>query len=47
MNKTMIIKKIIGEPLEEYGFKYVRCEKKILWTFARKVDDIEQEVFIQ
>ena len=47
MNKTRIIKKIIGTVLAEKGFKYIRCEKRIVWTFGRKVGDVEQEVYIQ
>ena len=47
MNKTKIIKDIIGSVLAEKGFKYVRCEKKIIWTFGRKVENVEQEVYIQ
>ncbi len=47
MNKTKIIKNIIGSVLAEKGFKYIRCEKKIIWTFGRKVENVEQEVYIQ
>ena len=47
MNKTRKIKEIIGTVLAEEGFKYIRCEKRIVWTFGRKVRDVEQEVYIQ
>ncbi len=47
MNKTSIIKKIIGNALEGSGFKYIRCERGIVWTFRRTVGDVEQEVFVQ
>ena len=47
MNKTRKIKGIIGNILAEEGFKYIRCEKRIVWTFGRKVRDVEQEVYIQ
>ena len=47
MNKTRIIKKIIGTVLAEKGFKYIRCERRLVWTFGRKIGDVEQKVYIQ
>ena len=47
MNKTRKIKEIIGTVLKDKGFQYIRCEKRILWIFGRKVGDVEQEVWIQ
>ena len=47
MNKTRKIKEIIGTVLAEKGFKYIRCEQKIVWTFGRKVGEVEQEVYVQ
>ncbi|WP_147367693.1 hypothetical protein [Butyrivibrio sp. X503] len=47
MNKTRKIKEIIGKVLAEKGFKYIRCERRLIWTFGRKIEDVEQEVYIQ
>ena len=47
MNKTRIIKKIVGTVLAEKGFKYIRCERRLVWTFGRKIGDVEQKVYIQ
>ena len=47
MNKTKIIKEIIGKTLEELNFKYIRKENGIVWTFGREIDDVKQRVYIQ
>ena len=47
LNKTRIIKTIIGPVLSDLGFKYIRKEYGIVWTFARQVDDVKQQAFIQ
>ncbi len=47
MNKTRLIKKVIGGVLAEKGFKYTRCEFKIVWTFERTVGDVVQKVYLQ
>ena len=36
MNKTRKIKEIIGTVLEKKDFKYLRCERGIVWTFEKK-----------
>ncbi len=47
MNKTSVIKKIIGKTLEQEGFKYIRRERGIVWTFRRELNGVKQEVYIQ
>ncbi len=47
INKTRKIKELIGTVLAEKGFKYIRCERRLIWTFGRKVGEVEQEVYIQ
>ncbi|SFO40013.1 hypothetical protein SAMN05216351_108110 [Pseudobutyrivibrio sp. JW11] len=47
MNKTRIIKEILGKTLEKKGFKYIGKEKGIIWTFVRNVNDVKEEVYIQ
>lgn len=47
MNKTRKIKEIIGNAIQEKGFAYVRCEKRIIYDFKRKVDDVEQHIYVQ
>ncbi|RKM56977.1 hypothetical protein D6853_02860 [Butyrivibrio sp. X503] len=47
MNRTKKIKEIIGKVLSEKGFEYIRCESGIVWTFGRKIGEVEQEVYIQ
>ncbi|SER20039.1 hypothetical protein SAMN04487884_1031 [Butyrivibrio fibrisolvens] len=47
MNKTRKIKEIIGKVIQENGFAYIRCEKRIIYDFKRQVDDVEQHVYVQ
>ena len=47
MNRTSIIKKTIGNVIQEKGFAYVRREKRIIYDFKRKEGDVEQHVYIQ
>ena len=47
MNRTKIIKEIIGSVLEEKGIKYLRKEHGIVWNFERKVGEVVQNVIIQ
>lgn len=47
MNKTRKIKEIIGGVIEEKGFKYFRCENKIVYDFRRQVDCVEQHIYVQ
>ena len=47
LNKTKVIKSIVGPVLEELGFKYLRKEFGIVWIFGREVGDVKQEVSIQ
>ncbi len=47
LNKTKVIKSIVGPVLEELGFKYIRKEFGIVWIFGREVGDVKQEVSIQ
>ena len=47
MNKTSVIKKIIGNAIKEYGFEYIRCDQKIVWIFGRIINDVEEHIIIQ
>ncbi len=47
MNKTRKIKEIIGGVIEKKGFRYIRCEKKVVFDFKRQVHDVEQHVYVQ
>jgi hypothetical protein len=47
MNKTRKIKEIIGSVIEEKGFVYNCRDKKIIYDFKRRVDDVEQHVYVQ
>ena len=38
LNKTKVIKSIVGPVLEELGFKYLRKEFGIVWTFGKQLD---------
>ncbi|WP_248404891.1 hypothetical protein [Butyrivibrio fibrisolvens] len=47
MNKTSKIKEIIGNVIKEKGFVYNCRDKKIIYDFKRRVDDVEQHVYVQ
>lgn len=41
MNKTCIIKKVVGEKLRPFGFKYLNTDG-VCWTFIREVKGIKR-----
>lgn len=47
VNKTSVIKKIIGNAIKEYGFEYIRCDQKIVWIFGRIINDVEEHIIIK
>lgn len=48
MSRAQMIKKIIGEAIQEYGFEYTHSKDGYahIYTFLRKKEDLEQRIWI-